>query len=47
LWSDVFGWELRLDVNGSLVRSQMLRDGSQIDTIAAEWRGLMVEDGWQ
>jgi hypothetical protein len=47
LWSHEFGWELKLDVDGTLVRSHVTRDPNQkIDTTANEWRAAMVEKGW-
>jgi hypothetical protein len=46
LWSHQLGWELRLVVNGSLVRSQVTRQyGEAVDT-AEEWQGAMLADGW-
>jgi hypothetical protein len=47
LWSHLFGWELRLDVNGSLVRSQVMRNGSEIETVSVDWRDGMIKDGWR
>jgi hypothetical protein len=46
LWSHMFGYEIRLDVNDGLVRSQVTRDASQIQTIADEWRTAMLVEGW-
>jgi hypothetical protein len=46
LWSHQLGWELRLEVNGSLVRSQVVRT---LDEMAAylEWKSTMLTDGWR
>ena len=36
LWSHQFGWELRLTVNGSLIRSQVSRVYAEVLTEAEE-----------
>ena len=46
LWSHQFGWELRLTVNGSLVRSQVSRVVAEILDAAEEWQRTMREEGW-
>jgi len=47
LWTHQFGWELRLTVNGSLMRSQVSWVYAEILNAADEWQRVMREDGWQ
>ena len=47
LWSHQFGWELRLTVNGSLIRSQVSRDYAEVLTAAEEWQRATREEGWR
>ena len=47
LWSHQFGWELRLTVNGSLIRSQVSRAYAEVLTAADEWQRAMREEGWR
>jgi hypothetical protein len=47
LWSHQFSWEVRLTVNGSLIRSQVSRDYAEVLTAAEEWRRAMREEGWR
>ena len=46
LWTHQFGWEVRLEINGDLQRSEVFR--SQDDVLAAgeTWEAAMVEKGW-
>ena len=44
LWSHQFGWELRLTVNGSLVRSRVF---AEVLTAVDEWQRAMREEGWR
>jgi hypothetical protein len=46
LWSRSLGYEIKLDVNDGLVRSQVTRDPGEISTIADEWRTTMLHEGW-
>jgi hypothetical protein len=46
LWSHEFGWELRLTLNGSLIRSQVAREFADILTAIDEWKAAMGKDGW-
>jgi hypothetical protein len=41
----LLGYEIKPDVNDGLVRSQVTRDASQIQTIADEWRTAMLQEG--
>jgi hypothetical protein len=43
----MFGWEIRLDVAGSIIRTQVTRDPATIDATTEEWRVAMLEKGWQ
>jgi hypothetical protein len=47
LWSHQFGWELRLTVNGSLVRSQVSRVFAEVVDAAEEWQRAMRDEGCQ
>ena len=47
LWTHQFGWELRLTVNGSLIRSQVSRDCAEVVNAAKEWQRTMREEGWR
>ena len=47
LFSHQFGWELRLTVNGSLVRSQVSRVVAEVVDAADEWQRAMREEGWE
>jgi hypothetical protein len=43
----MLGFEIRLNVNDGLVRSQVLRDPGEIQAIADEWRTAMISEGWR
>jgi hypothetical protein len=40
-WTHQFGYELRLDVDGSCIRSQVARSNDEILTAQEEWRAAM------
>ena len=40
------GWELRLDVAGSLQRSQVCRSQDEVLDTADQWKAAMLEKGW-
>ena len=46
LWSHMFGWELRLEVNGTIVRTQVEREFATIERTSDEWRTAMLHEGW-
>jgi hypothetical protein len=46
LWSHPFGWELRLIVNGSLIRSQVSRVYGEVLDTSEQWRTQMQQDAW-
>ena len=47
LWTHPVGWEIRLLVNDTLIRSQVVRDPADIQRIANEWRDAMIREGWR
>ena len=47
LWAHQLGWELRLDVNGALVRSHVTKSPIEADSAAAEWRVALIDGGWR
>ena len=46
-WTHPLGYELRLDVDGSLIRSRVARSNDEILTAQEEWRAAMMEKCWQ
>ncbi len=46
LWSHHLGWELRLEVNGLLSRSQVCRSRDEVLALCEQWQGAMFENGW-
>ena len=46
LFSHQFGWELRLDVAGSLQRSQVCRSQDDVLNTADQWKAAMLEKDW-
>ncbi len=46
LFSHQFGWELRLDVNGALQRSQACRSEDEVFRTFEAWKAALVEKGW-
>ena len=47
LWTHPLGWEIRLLVNDTFIRSQVVRDPADIQRIANEWRDAMIREGWR
>jgi hypothetical protein len=47
IWSHQFGWELKLFVDGGLVRSQVGRELVALTAAAAEWHTAMISEGWR
>jgi hypothetical protein len=41
------GWELRLEVQGLLSRSQVCHSSDQVLDPCEHWRAVMVEGGWR
>jgi hypothetical protein len=46
LFNHPLGWELRVNVNDDLVRSEVFRDGDLCLTAAAAWRTTFTSKGW-
>ena len=40
------GWELRLEIAGSLQRSQVCRSQDEVLDISEQWKAAMIERGW-
>ena len=41
-----FGWELVLEVNGLLSRSQVCRSRDEVLATCEQWQSAMFENGW-
>jgi hypothetical protein len=46
LMSHQFGWEVILDVNGELQRSEVCRSQDEALTTADQWKAAMIENAW-
>ena len=46
LRSHQFGWELVLEVNRLLARSQVCRSEDEVVDVTEQWRTAMLESGW-
>jgi hypothetical protein len=46
LFSHQFGWELLLETNGALQRSQVCRSQDDVFRTFEAWKAAMVEKGW-
>jgi hypothetical protein len=46
LLSHQLGWELRLEVNGDLQRSEVCRSQDEVLATGEQWKTAMVEKGW-
>jgi hypothetical protein len=40
------GWELRLEIAGSLQRSQVFRSQDEVLDVSEQWKAAMIEKGW-
>jgi hypothetical protein len=47
LQTHIFGWELLLEVNGLLSRTQVCRSRDEVLDLCEHWRAVMVESGWR
>jgi hypothetical protein len=47
LWTHNLGWEVRLEVNGDLQRSEVFRSQDAVLTAGEEWKAAMVRVGWR
>jgi hypothetical protein len=46
LQTHVFGWELRLEIAGSLHRSQVCRSQDEVLDTSEQWKAAIIEKGW-
>jgi len=46
LWTHAVGWEVRLEINGDLQRSEVFRSQDDVLTAGETWKAAMVEKGW-
>jgi hypothetical protein len=46
LQSHQWGWELVLEVNGVLARSQVCRSRDEVLTVSDDWHAAMMAAGW-
>ena len=47
LWTHALGWEVRLEINGDLQRSEVLRSQDDVLTAGEMWKAAMIEKGWR
>src|SRR5687767_15284007 len=47
LWTHQLGWEVRLEINGDLQRSEVFRSQDEVLTAGETWKAGMIEKGWQ
>jgi hypothetical protein len=47
LYSHQFGWELRMSLAQTLVRSQVCRSEEEVFTTQEQWKATMQTKGWQ
>jgi hypothetical protein len=40
------GWELRLEIAGSLQRSEVCRTQDAVLDTSAQWKAAMIQKGW-
>jgi hypothetical protein len=40
------GWEIRLEIAGSLQRSQVCRSQDEVLDTSEQWKSAMIEKGW-
>jgi hypothetical protein len=46
LWTHQLGWEVRLEINGDLQRSEVFRSQDEVLTAGETWNAAMIEKGW-
>jgi hypothetical protein len=46
LLTHVLGWEVRLEVDGELQRSQVCRSQDEVLTLGEQWGAALREKGW-
>jgi hypothetical protein len=42
-----FGWDVVIEVNGLLSRSQVCRSRDEVLDLCEQWRAVMVGNGWR
>ena len=47
LWTHALSWELRLEINGDLQRSEVVRSQDDVLTAGETWKAAMIEKGWR
>ena len=47
LWTQVLGWEVRLEINDDLHRSKVFRSQDDVLTAGEMWKAAMIEKGWR
>jgi hypothetical protein len=47
LVTHALGWELRLEVVGSLQRSEVCRTQDEVLDTSEQWKAAMIEKGWR
>ena len=45
LWTHALGWEVRLEINGDLQRSEVLRTQDDVLTAGEMWKAATLEKG--
>jgi hypothetical protein len=43
----VLGWELRLEIAGSLHRSQVCRTHDEVVHLSEHWKAALADKGWE
>ena len=46
LWTHNLAWELRLEINGDLQRSEVFRSQDDVLTAGETWKAAMIEKRW-
>jgi hypothetical protein len=46
LFSHPLGWELRVEVDAQLVRSEVCRSEAQVTQVSEGWKSAMIDRGW-
>ena len=46
LWTHQLGWEVRLEINGDLQRSEVFRSQDDVLTACEAWKAVMMTKGW-
>ena len=46
LWTHNLGWEVRLEINSELQRSEVFRSQDDVLTAGETWKAAMSEKGW-